>query len=64
LAANVAEKCHGSSQENLDPGTVFALTVGLPINQSIPRTVTYLKENEKLRINTGSILQSVNLFNI
>jgi len=44
LAANVADKC----QQNLNPGFVFALTVELPINRSIPGTVTYLKEKEKL----------------
>jgi hypothetical protein len=48
LAANVADKCHGSSQQNPNPGLVIALTVELPINQSIPGTVTYLKEKEKL----------------
>jgi hypothetical protein len=48
LAANVADKCHGKSQQNLNPRIVSALTVELPINQSIPGTVTYLKEKEKL----------------
>jgi len=48
LAANVADKYHGSSQQNLNQGFVFALTVELPINQSTPGTVTYLKEKEKL----------------
>jgi len=41
-------KCHGSSQQNLNPGSVMALTVELPVNQSIPGTVTYLKEKRKV----------------
>jgi hypothetical protein len=48
LAANVADKCHGSSQQNMNRGFVFALTEELPIDQSIPGAVTYLKEKEKL----------------
>jgi hypothetical protein len=50
LAANVADKYHGSSQQNLNRGFVFALTVELPINQSIPGAVTYLKEKENYEL--------------
>ena len=48
LTANVADKCHGSSHQNLNPGFVFALTVELPVNQSNSRNRHLPKRKRKI----------------